>query len=32
VSIDGVLSTPAYVGGAINAASCEQTYWYARKK
>jgi hypothetical protein len=32
VSIDGVFSTPAEVDGAINAPSCEQTYWYARKK
>jgi hypothetical protein len=32
VFIVGVFSTPAEVDGAINAPSCEQTYWYARKK
>ena len=32
VSIDGVFSAPGEVGGAINAPSCEQTYWYAGKK
>ena len=32
VSIDGVFSAPGEVGGAINAPSCERTYWYAGKK
>ncbi len=32
VSIDGVIRAPTEVDGAINAPSCEQTYWYARKK
>ena len=32
VTIDGVFSRPTDVGGAINAPSCERTYWIAEKK